>query len=130
MDTASASPPAPASARPASAVLDELADSFAAAESVSVGELLERLDARANGVVLLVLALPMCVPNIPGVVARTATHAFVNAAMPFIMEMAEKGVETAIDENPAIETAVNTRGGKLSHMGRLTARKDVDDGQD
>ncbi|MBI5934698.1 MAG: alanine dehydrogenase [Chloroflexi bacterium] len=71
-----------------------------------------------------------CVPNIPGVVARTCTHSFVNAAMPFIMEMAEKGVETAIDENPAIEIAVNTRGGKLSHMGRLTARKDVDDGLD
>jgi alanine dehydrogenase len=25
-----------------------------------------------------------CVPNMPGVVARTATHAFVNAAMPYI----------------------------------------------
>jgi alanine dehydrogenase len=71
-----------------------------------------------------------CVPNIPGVVARTCTHSFVNAAMPFIMEMAEKGVEKAIDENPALETAVNTRGGKLSHMMRLTARKDVDDGLD
>lgn len=67
MDSASAPPPPPTSARPASAVLDELAESFASAESVSVGELLDRLDARANGVVLLVLALPMCVPNIPGI---------------------------------------------------------------
>jgi alanine dehydrogenase len=71
-----------------------------------------------------------CVPNIPGVVARTCVHSFVNAVMPFVMEMAEKGVEQAIDENPAIEIAVNTRGGKLSHMGRFTARKDVDDGLD
>ena len=29
-----------------------------------------------------------CVPNMPGVVARTATHAFVNAAMPYIDEIA------------------------------------------
>lgn len=71
-----------------------------------------------------------CVPNIPGVVARTCVHAYVNAAMPFIIEMARKGVENAIAENPAIEIAVNTRGGKLQHMGRLTARKDVDDGLD
>ncbi len=74
--------------------------------------------------------LHYCVPNIPGVVARTCTHSFVNAAMPFIMEMAQKSVETAIAENPAIEVAVNTRDGRPSHLGRLTARKDVDDGLD
>ena len=74
--------------------------------------------------------LHYCDPNIPGVVARTCTHSFVNAAMPFIMEMAEKGVETAIAENPAIEIAVNAQAGKLLHLGRLTARKDVDDGLD
>ena len=32
--------------------------------------------------------LHYCVPNMPGAVARTATHAFVNAAMPYIMEIA------------------------------------------
>jgi alanine dehydrogenase len=74
--------------------------------------------------------LHYCVPNIPSVVARTCTHSFVNAAMPFILELAGKGVEKAIIENPAIEASVNTRGGSLSHLGRLTARKDVDDGLD
>ena len=71
-----------------------------------------------------------CVPNIPSVVARTCVHSYVNAAMPYIIELAEKGVEKAIEENPAIEVAVNTRGGSISHLGRLTARKDVDDGLD
>jgi alanine dehydrogenase len=71
-----------------------------------------------------------CVPNIPGVVARTCTHAFVNEAMPFILEMAEKGVDQAIEENAAIETAVYTRGGQLTHSGRLTARKEGEDGLD
>lgn len=59
-------PPRAESRRPASALLDDLIHAFPG-ESVSVGELLDRLDSRANGVVLLVLALPMCVPNVPGI---------------------------------------------------------------
>ncbi len=74
--------------------------------------------------------LHYCVPNIPGVVGRTATHAFVNSAMPFITEIAEKGVEAAIGENPAIETAVNTHAGQLTHLGRLTVQKEIEDGLD
>lgn len=65
MDT-SPSPESPGHAPPASEVLAELADAFPG-ETVSVGELLDRLDSRANGVVLLVLALPMCIPNLPGI---------------------------------------------------------------
>jgi hypothetical protein len=53
-------------ARAASAVLDDLAETFPG-DTVSVGELLDQLDSRANGVVLLVLALPMCIPNVPGI---------------------------------------------------------------
>lgn len=59
-------PPRHAHARPASAVLEELALAFPG-ERVSVGELVDKLDSRAHGVLLLVLALPMCVPNIPGI---------------------------------------------------------------
>jgi alanine dehydrogenase len=71
-----------------------------------------------------------CVPNVTSAVARTCVHAYVNAAMPYMVELAQKGVDTAIAENPAIEAAVNTRDGHLSHMIRLTARKDGDDGLD
>lgn len=60
-------PPEPSRhAPPASELLTELTDAFPG-ESVTVGDLLDRLDSRANGVVLLVLALPMCIPNIPGI---------------------------------------------------------------
>ena len=44
-----------------------------------------------------------CVPNMPGIVARTATHGFVNVAIPYILQIANLGVEKAIAENPAIE---------------------------
>ncbi len=58
--------PHPSPGRPASALLDDLVQAFPG-ESVSVGELVDQLDSRANGVVLLVLALPMCIPNVPGI---------------------------------------------------------------
>ena len=61
-----------------------------------------------------------CVPNMPGAVARTATHAFVNAAMPFILEIASAGSGEAIRQNSAIEQAVNTHDGQLVHLTLLS----------
>lgn len=55
-------PPAPT----ASAVLEDLVGVFPN-ERVSFGELIDRLDLRAHGVLLLILALPMCIPNVPGI---------------------------------------------------------------
>ena len=64
--------------------------------------------------------LHYCVPNIPGVVARTATHAFVNSAMPYIEEIANLGVQAAIERDPAIARAVNTHQGELVHLRLLS----------
>ena len=64
--------------------------------------------------------LHYCVPNMSSAVARTATHAFVNAAMPFILEIASLGGGKVIEQNPAIEKAVNTHDGKLVHLTLLS----------
>ena len=69
-----------------------------------------------------------CVPNMPGVVARTATHAFVNAATPYILEIANLGAAEAMAKNPAIEKAVNTHDGNLVHLTLMS--KGVYDGLD
>jgi alanine dehydrogenase len=61
-----------------------------------------------------------CVPNMPGVVARTATHGFVNAAISYILDIADLGADPAIAKNPAIEAAVNTHNGELRHLTRLS----------
>jgi alanine dehydrogenase len=61
-----------------------------------------------------------CVPNMPGVVARTATNGFVNAALPYILDVANLGVEQAIIQNPAIEFGIATLKGELRHLARLT----------
>ena len=73
--------------------------------------------------------LHYCVPNIPGAVARTATHAFVNAAIPYITEIAALGSDGILN-NPWLEVAINTHGGENRHLNRLTGGKEVDDGLD
>jgi alanine dehydrogenase len=60
-----------------------------------------------------------CVPNIPAAVARTATHAFVNAAMLYILDLANKDFETAINETPALGKAVSTHDGRMLNLTRL-----------
>lgn len=47
-------------------MLEDLIEAFPD-ERVSIGDLLDRMDSRAYGLLLLVLALPMCVPNVPGI---------------------------------------------------------------
>ncbi len=61
-------PPATSAAegRSASELLDDLVDAFPG-EKTSVGALIDQLDSRAHGMLLLVLALPMCIPNVPGI---------------------------------------------------------------
>src|SRR5512138_43271 len=61
-----------------------------------------------------------CVPNMPGVVARTATHAFVNAALPYILQIADLGASGAIAQDPGIEKSINTHEGKLVHLSLLS----------
>jgi alanine dehydrogenase len=63
--------------------------------------------------------LHYCVPNMPGAVARTATHAFVNSAMPYIKDIAAYGLEAVLND-PSIEPAVNIYDGEPRHLGRLT----------
>jgi alanine dehydrogenase len=62
-----------------------------------------------------------CVPNIPSVVARTSTYAFLNAAFPYILEAATKGIDRAIAEDPAIERGTAIYRGELRHIVRISA---------
>lgn len=66
--------------------------------------------------------LHYCVPNMPGVVARTATHAFVNAAMPYLTRIADEGIDAALAKIPALEKGVNTYQGRLVHLNLLEER--------
>ncbi len=50
-----------------SELLSELRDAFPGEEPISVQDLLKRLEGRAFGLLLLILALPNCIPNVPGI---------------------------------------------------------------
>jgi alanine dehydrogenase len=54
-----------------------------------------------------------CVPNMTAVTARTATHAFNNAAWPYIQAIARMGIAAALRENTELARGVNTRDGEI-----------------
>ena len=54
-----------------------------------------------------------CVPNVPGAVPRTATHAFNNAVWPYLCHVAEVGLEQALEEMPGLTRGVATRDGEI-----------------
>jgi alanine dehydrogenase len=54
-----------------------------------------------------------CVPNVPGAVPRTATHAFNNAIWPYIRRIAEVGLEQATREMPGLARGIVTQGGEI-----------------
>ncbi len=54
-----------------------------------------------------------CVPNMPGVIARTATHAFQNAAWPYIQAIADQGLEAAVAADMALMRGLNTYNGEI-----------------
>ncbi|MDX9993177.1 MAG: alanine dehydrogenase [Anaerolineales bacterium] len=70
--------------------------------------------------------LHYCVPNVSAVVARTSTHAFVNAAMPYIMKVAGSGVEAAVGQDPALELGLNLVEGEIRHLQRWIAPEEGD----
>jgi alanine dehydrogenase len=67
-----------------------------------------------------------CVPNMPSVVARTATYAYLNAAFPYILEVATKGIDVAILNDPALERSINTYRGNIKHVSRFSPLAQVE----
>lgn len=55
-----------------------------------------------------------CVANMPGAVPRTSTFALNNATLPFIIELADKGYQQALQDNPHLLNGLNVCFGKLT----------------
>ncbi len=54
-----------------------------------------------------------CVANMPGAVPRTSTEALSNATLPYITQLAVKGVDAALRANKSLTKGVNTMKGNL-----------------
>jgi alanine dehydrogenase len=57
-----------------------------------------------------------CVANMPGAVARTSTQALNNATLPFVVRLAEQGVERALAASPHLERGLNVAAGAIRHQ--------------
>ncbi len=58
-----------------------------------------------------------CVTNMPGAVPLTASNALNKATLPFILEIADRGVTRALNENKYLFNGLNIQDGKVIHPG-------------
>jgi alanine dehydrogenase len=56
-----------------------------------------------------------CVANMPGAVPITSTYALTNATLPYVLHLADAGIERASRENPGLAKGVNVVGGKVTY---------------
>ena len=55
-----------------------------------------------------------CVTNMPGAVPITSTYALTNATLPYVIELAERGVEGAMPQ-PGLRMGLNVQDGEITH---------------
>ena len=67
--------------------------------------------------------LHYCVANMPGAVPRTSTFALTNATLPYALDLANKGFEQAIADDPGLREGVNTYAGKLTYEAVATSQE-------
>ncbi len=56
-----------------------------------------------------------CVTNMPGAVPITSTHALTNATLPYVIELAEHGIDAALEQSPGLRMGLNVRAGEIIH---------------
>src|SRR5882762_4819017 len=61
--------------------------------------------------------LHYCVSNMPAAVPHTSTLALTNATFPYLLDLANLGLEKAMESNPGLRAGVNTYRGKVTHPG-------------
>lgn len=57
-----------------------------------------------------------CVANMPGLVPRTSTHALNNLTLPYVLNLADLGLERALEENRSLRRGLNVNKGKLANV--------------
>ncbi|WLR41275.1 alanine dehydrogenase [Bacillus carboniphilus] len=59
--------------------------------------------------------LHYAVANMPGAVPQTSTIALTNVTVPFALEIADKGLQTALSDNPSLKHGVNVAAGQVTY---------------
>ncbi|MBK9166884.1 MAG: alanine dehydrogenase [Bryobacterales bacterium] len=61
--------------------------------------------------------LHYCVSNMPAAVPHTSTFGLTNATFPYVLQLANRGLENAIAEWPSLRAGLNTLEGEVTHPG-------------
>ena len=59
--------------------------------------------------------LHYCVTNMPGAVGRTSTYALCNVTLPYVIQIAQNGIEIAARNSKPIARAINMHLGKVTN---------------
>ena len=62
-----------------------------------------------------------CVANMPGGVARTSTMALTNATLPYVMQLADKGLRLALQADRYLRDGLNVHAGRMTHIAAAQA---------
>jgi len=92
---------------PGSVVIDVAIDQGGIFETV------DRITTHENPIYIKHDIVHYAVANMPGAVPRTSTIALTNATMPYVLQIAGKGINQAVIDSPALKSGVNTMKGHL-----------------
>jgi alanine dehydrogenase len=95
--------------KPGSVIIDVAIDQGGCIET-------SRPTTHSNPTYLVDDVLHYCVSNMPGAVGRTSTYALCNVTLPYVKQLAEKGVERAALDNTAIATGINVKSGRVTNQ--------------
>jgi alanine dehydrogenase len=59
--------------------------------------------------------LHYCVTNMPGAVGRTSTFALCNVTLPWVIEIAQRGIDAAARDLRPVARAINLAGGEVTN---------------
>ena len=62
-----------------------------------------------------------CVGNMPGAVPRTSTYALTNVTIPYVLEIADNGLEAAVRSDAVFARGVNVYDGRITNSGVAAA---------
>lgn len=96
--------------RPGSVIIDVSVDQGGCIETI-------KATTHSDPVYIVDDILHYGVPNMPGIVPRTATLALTNATLPFIVQLASAGVDSVIRSNQGLRLGVNVTNGRVTCRG-------------
>jgi alanine dehydrogenase len=99
-----------ASMRPGSVIIDIAIDQGGCVET-------SHMTTHSDPTYVLHDVVHYAVGNMPGAVPRTSTYALTNVTLAYVLDIAGKGIDAAVRDDPALALGVNTWDGRVTNAG-------------